>query len=74
LNDLWKFDGYNWTWMSGSSYHNPVGNYGQLGIPDISNMPPSTPSYGGLGWTDLNGNLWLYGEGKIKDYSDIYEI
>jgi hypothetical protein len=75
LNDLWKFDGNNWMWKSGSSYWNHVGNYGQLGIPDESNVPPSLSINGGLGWTDLNGNLWLYdGKGKSKDYSDIYEI
>jgi hypothetical protein len=75
MNDLWKFNGYNWAWMSGSRYHKPVANYGQLGIPDESNVPPSTTYnfWGGrcLGWTDLNSNLWLYNGGKSKDYSEI---
>jgi hypothetical protein len=59
LNDLWKFDGYNWTWMSGSKETNQNGYYGIQGIPDGSNMPSAR--YGALGWIDLNGNLWIFG-------------
>jgi hypothetical protein len=74
LNDLWKFDGYNWTWMSGSNEATQIGNYGILGIPDESNVP--SPRQYALSWTDLNGNLWLFGggeyyAGKTKDYSDM---
>jgi hypothetical protein len=46
-------------WISGSSEIHQEGNYGLQGIPDKSNMPSSR--YDGVGWTDLNGNLWLFG-------------
>jgi hypothetical protein len=55
--------------MSGGS---SSGNYGELGIPDESNTPP--PSEAALGWSDLNGNFWLFGgcnRGMTKDYSDM---
>jgi hypothetical protein len=59
LNDLWKFDGNYWMWMSGSDEKDQIGIYGQIGIPDLSNTP-SPRSYA-LGWTDLNGNLSISG-------------
>jgi hypothetical protein len=62
LNDLWKFDGNYWTWMSGSHLRGQVGNYGEIGIPNESNVPPSQRST--FGWTDLHGNLWLFGGDK----------
>jgi hypothetical protein len=56
--------------MSGSDQINQNGKYGIPGIPDESNMPSSRNN--ALGWTDLNGNLWLFGggrhNGKSKDY------
>jgi hypothetical protein len=74
MNDLWKFDGNYWTWMSGSKERNDGGDYGIQGEPSASNLPPSRHS--ALGWTDLYGNFWLFGgagsviTGKTKDYSD----
>jgi hypothetical protein len=59
LNDLWKYDGNYWTWMSGIDDINQDGHYGELGIPNESNVP--TSRYGGVAWTDLSGNLWLFG-------------
>jgi hypothetical protein len=50
------FDGYNWTWMSGSDV---TCQYGELGTPDESNMPSCR--YSAVGWTDKYGNLWLFG-------------
>jgi hypothetical protein len=55
--------------MSGSNETNRNGSYGQLGIRDPSNIPP--PRRDALSWTDLNGNLWLFGGGNIKDNSNI---
>jgi hypothetical protein len=37
-------------------------------------MNPTYHRPGALGWTDLNGNLWLFGGnhgGKSKGYSDV---
>jgi len=33
LNDLWKFDGTNWTWVKGSTNGNAGGVYGTQGVP-----------------------------------------
>lgn len=59
LNDLWKFDGSNWTWVSGSNSVNQSGNYGTNGIPSPNNTPGARN--GAAAWTDQSGNLWLFG-------------
>jgi N-acetylneuraminic acid mutarotase len=59
LNDLWKYDGTNWTWMSGSNLVNQAGVYGTLGVADAANVPCARR--GGVSWTDSSGNLWLFG-------------
>jgi hypothetical protein len=59
LNDLWKFDGTNWTWVSGSNTNDPVGTYGSIGVPGASNTPGGRDSANAC--TDSNGNLWLQG-------------
>jgi hypothetical protein len=73
LNDLWKFDGNNWTWISGADVISEFGIYGEKGSPDPSNMP-SAREYA-LGWTDLYDHFWLFGGsgplGNTKDYSDM---
>jgi hypothetical protein len=61
-NDLWKYDPATneWTWMKGSGVAGDAGNYGTIGVPSPSNYPGSR-AYGAASWTDLNGNLWLFG-------------
>lgn len=59
LNDLWKFDGNNWTWVSGSKAGIHYGVYGSMGIPNQSNIPGCR--YRSGSWTDSNDNFWLYG-------------
>jgi hypothetical protein len=60
LNDLWKYDGTNWTWVSGSSIAVPHGGvYGTMGVAAGQNMPGAR--YGGVSWIDHDGNLWLFG-------------
>jgi hypothetical protein len=69
---MWKFDGNYWTWMSGSNGRNQEGQYGIQGKSSKSNMPSSRQS--ALGWTNLYGNLWLFGgtrSGKTDVYSDV---
>ena len=61
LNDLWKFDGTNWTWVSGSSTVNQPGVYGTKGVSASTNIPGGHDS--GVSWTDSTGNLWLFGGG-----------
>ncbi len=59
LNDLWQFDGTNWTWVSGDDTTNQSGIYGSPGVADPANIPGSR--YGSISWTDSSGNLWLFG-------------
>jgi N-acetylneuraminic acid mutarotase len=74
LNDLWKFNSGEWTWVSGSHLINQFGVYGSQG----SLAPGNIPGARGLasGWRDANGNLWLFGgygtaasgsEGNLSD-------
>jgi N-acetylneuraminic acid mutarotase len=65
-NDLWKFDGGQWTWMGGSDsvgapfqFGGPTGVYGTLGTPDPANVPGGR--YGAVCWTDAQGNFWVFG-------------
>jgi len=59
--DLWKYDiGTNeWTWMSGTTVQNSMGNYGTIGVPSVLNHPPALIETA-CAWTEGN-NLWLYG-------------
>jgi len=65
LNDLWEFNpsSNEWTWISGSStvtgFWGQAGVYGTLGQPGTANVPGGR--FGATGWTDSNGNLWLFG-------------
>ncbi|MDH5716183.1 MAG: DUF4215 domain-containing protein [Spirochaetia bacterium] len=59
LNDLWKFDGTNWTWISGSNIINQAGVYGTKGIAAATNIPGAR--YFSISWTDSSGNFWLFG-------------
>jgi N-acetylneuraminic acid mutarotase len=59
LNDLWKYDGRNWTWESGSNIAGQIGLYGTQGIAGL-NMPPGS-RYGSVSFVDSYDNLWLFG-------------
>jgi len=68
-DDLWKYDiaDNTWTWMSGvpdilRSIQNTVG------IPSSYNRLGGRGD--GVGFTDTNGNLWLWG-GSSKDYTSV---
>jgi N-acetylneuraminic acid mutarotase len=65
LNDLWKYSGGEWTWMSGANVIDQVGVYGTLGTAGAGNVPGSR--YEAVGWTDASGNLWLFGGGAGPD-------
>ena len=65
LNDLWKWDGTNWTWVSGSNTANPNGVYGTQGIASASNIPGGR--YASVSWLDISGNLWLFGGQGINE-------
>lgn len=61
LNDLWKFSGGQWTWVSGSSDNTTAqsGVYGTLGKADVNNIPGAREQ--AVSWVDASGNLWLFG-------------
>lgn len=59
-NDLWKFDGTNWTWISGSNGFSQVADYGTQGVAANSNTPGAR-HWGPVTWTDSDGNLWMFG-------------
>lgn len=59
LNDLWKFNGTDWVWMSGGNIENQKGIYGSLGIVSIGNIPGAR--HLAVSWIDKGGNLWLFG-------------
>ncbi len=59
LNDLWRFDGTYWTWMSGSNANNQPGYYGTMGSPNAANVPGARDD--SISWTDSTGELWLFG-------------
>lgn len=51
-NDLWKYDGTYWTWISGNAL--TLKPYG------IVNSNPGG-RYGAAAWTDDEDNLWMFG-------------
>jgi N-acetylneuraminic acid mutarotase len=61
LNDLWKYNPVNneWTWMKGGNSVDQPGVYGEKGIAAVLNQPGAR--YVNVSWTDVNGNLWLFG-------------
>jgi len=61
-NDLWKYDiGANeWTWMKGPSTPDLPGFFGTQGVSNPANYPGARFETA-AGWTDNNGNLWLFG-------------
>ncbi len=78
LNDLWKFDGTNWTWVSGDTTAFHAGIYGTMGVTLPTNVPGSR--YGSISWTDSSGNLWLFGgegldgAGTIGSLNDLWKF
>ena len=57
LNDLWKYDGTNWTWVSGSSLAAQSGVYGTKGTAASGNIPGARRQT--INWIDSDGSLWL---------------
>jgi len=91
LNDMWMFSPATkqWTWMNGSAPTftgecadfgpaPPAGVYGKLGTPAAGNTPGGRDS--AAGWTDSNGNFWLFGGDVLWDssgqgtYNDLWEF
>lgn len=77
FNDLWKFDGEEWTWVSGSKSTDQPGVYGTMRQAGSGNVPGAR--YGAVSWTDGQGNLWLFGgtgydsAGNVGPLNDLWE-
>jgi N-acetylneuraminic acid mutarotase len=83
-NDLWEFSATTtmWTWVSGTNANSgascvaPV--YGTQGIASASNVPAGVQEE--VTWTDLSGNLWLFGgagydsTGAYTSLNDLWEF
>ena len=49
-----------WTWISGTGVASNLGNYGEKGITNITNLPRAR--YDAVGWYDsLREEFWLFG-------------
>jgi len=76
LNDLWKYSGGAWTWVSGSQLVNQSGSYGTLGTASVSNVPGGR--YYSSAWLGKDGSFWLYGgagfdsTGQVGYMSDLW--
>lgn len=69
LNDLWRWDGTNWTWVAGDSSSAQGGVYGTKGTPNANNTPGAR--YGAVSWIDNSGNLWMFGGYGYTTTSDL---
>jgi hypothetical protein len=76
LNDLWKYNNGEWTWISGANLINQMGVYGSQGTPALANVPGARLVSGR--WIDTNGNLVLMGgfgepaAGSEGDLNDLW--
>jgi hypothetical protein len=59
LNDLWKYSGGVWTWVSGAKTGNQPGSYGAQGTAALGNVPPGRQA--SVAWIDNLGNFWMFG-------------
>jgi hypothetical protein len=68
MSDLWKYTiaSNEWTWVKGPNQGWQFGVYGSQGVAGSSNNPGAR--WQSCGWTDNNGNLWLFG-GEGNDIS-----
>ncbi|WP_416864109.1 MAG: MBG domain-containing protein [Imperialibacter sp.] len=77
LEDLWKWDGVEWTWISGSQLRNRPSSYGEIGVSSLSNNPGGRNNT--VIWFDDNNQLWLYGgagsdgNGNEGNFSDLWK-
>ncbi|MEL6557574.1 MAG: fibronectin type III domain-containing protein [Bacteroidota bacterium] len=69
-NDLWKFnpETLEWMWVSGNSFQNTPGTYGQRGVASPENVIGSR-RYADA-WVGKDGKIWIFGgqaiDGKAR--------
>jgi gliding motility-associated-like protein len=71
LNDLWMFSPSTneWTFVGGTDKLNERGEYGPLGETSAGTYPGARSQ--ASGWTDNNGNLWLFGGSGYTSKSNV---
>ena len=72
FNDLWKFDGSRWTWVSGDNNTDQSGIYGTKGIADAANKPGGHEL--SVAWIDSSDNLWFFGGGWLNPINDLWKF
>jgi len=75
FNDLWKFDGTYWTWVSGSQSTGVAGSYpATVGTGGSATYFPGARD-GAASWIDASGNLWLLGgTSGNNDFNDLWKF
>jgi N-acetylneuraminic acid mutarotase len=70
-NDLWKYTpaSGNWAWMTGPSINLEAPVFGTLGTGSPSTYPGARNS--AAGWTDISGNLWMFGGASVDEYGNL---
>ncbi|CAN5555578.1 hypothetical protein BH11BAC1_BH11BAC1_24340 [soil metagenome] len=73
LNDVWKFDVNSnvWTWMSGTSSINDLGNYLSTCVLDVNRTPSSRHEHHST-VTDNCGRFWLFGGTLFGTLNDLW--
>lgn len=64
LNDLWRYNAGQWTWISGSNLISQTGTYGIKGVAAVGNVPGAR--YNPVSWVDAAGALWMFGGGTYE--------
>lgn len=59
INDMWKFNGSQWTWMAGGNLISQSGTYGTIKTAAAANTPGSRQNINMM--SDSSGNIWLFG-------------
>lgn len=65
LNDLWRFDGSQWSWEAGVRRAPAPGRWGTKGIADPANVPSGRVR--SALWVGSDGTVWLYGGSGWND-------
>ena len=76
LNDLWIYDGADWTWYAGSNSIDQLGDYGTKGTAAAARIPGGRER--AAIWRDQAGNIWAFGgqvfDTTVKRHSDLWKF
>jgi len=72
LNDLWRFDGSLWTWVSGDNSEDPAAVFGTKGVPADANKPGGHEC--AVSWIIGSDDLWLFSGGWTGNLNDLWRF